>query len=107
MVKEYTKNMNGLNTREDLSIIPLGSYDCIIGMDWLDQHHYVLDYYNKTFTCLDDDAQPLPQQGLLSSQPMDLQTPLTWTGSLVPAGTFNNKKKTQVPFVNSTHANKH
>jgi hypothetical protein len=43
-------DMNGLSTREDLNIIPLGSYDFIIGMDWLDQHHVFLDCYNKTFT---------------------------------------------------------
>jgi hypothetical protein len=40
-------DMNGLSTRENLNIIPLGSYDFLIGMDWLDQHHVVLDCYNK------------------------------------------------------------
>jgi hypothetical protein len=44
-------NLNGLNTNAELNIIPLGSYDCLIGMDWLDQHHAVLDCYNKAFTC--------------------------------------------------------
>jgi hypothetical protein len=49
-------DMNGLCTREDLNIIPLGSYDYLIGMDWLDQHHVVLDYYNKEFTLLDEEG---------------------------------------------------
>jgi hypothetical protein len=40
-------DMNGLSTREDLNIIPLGSYDFLIGMDWLDQHHAILECYNK------------------------------------------------------------
>jgi hypothetical protein len=39
MIKSCVMDMNGLNTREDLNILPLGSYDCLIGMDWLDQHH--------------------------------------------------------------------
>jgi hypothetical protein len=33
MVKSCLMDMNGLNTREDLNISPLGSYDCLIGMD--------------------------------------------------------------------------
>jgi hypothetical protein len=53
MVKECPMEMNGLRTKADLNIIPLGSYDCLIGMDWLDQHHAILDCYNKAFTCLD------------------------------------------------------
>jgi hypothetical protein len=33
MVKACPMDMNGLSTMADLSIIPLGSYDCLIGMD--------------------------------------------------------------------------
>jgi hypothetical protein len=28
--------MNGVSTKEDLNIIPLRSYDCLIDMDWLE-----------------------------------------------------------------------
>jgi hypothetical protein len=56
MVKACPMNMNGLCTRVDLNIIPLGSYDFIIGMDWLDQHHDVIDYYNKLFTFLNEEG---------------------------------------------------
>jgi hypothetical protein len=56
MVKACPMNMNGMNTKEDLNIIPLGSYDCLIGMDWMDKHHVVLDCYNKSFTCLDEEG---------------------------------------------------
>jgi hypothetical protein len=48
-------DMNGLNTREALNIFSLGSYDCLIGMDWLDQHNVILDYHNKEFVCLDEE----------------------------------------------------
>ena len=57
-------DMNGLSTREDLNIIPLGSYDCLISMDWLDQHHVVLDYYNKDFTFLDAEGNLRTVQGI-------------------------------------------
>jgi hypothetical protein len=55
MVKACPK-MNGLCIKADLNIIPLGSFDCLIGMDWLDEHRVVLDCYNKAFTCLDEEG---------------------------------------------------
>jgi hypothetical protein len=58
MFKDFLMDMNGLRTKVDLNIIPLGSYDCLIGMDWLDKHHVVLDCYQKEFTCLDEKGQP-------------------------------------------------
>jgi hypothetical protein len=64
MVKACPMEMNGLSTKVDLNIIPLGSYDCLIGMDWLDKHHAVLDCYNKTFTCLDEEGNLRNVQGI-------------------------------------------
>jgi hypothetical protein len=40
LVKYCPIEMNGLNTKVDVNIIPLGSYDCLIGMDWLEKHHF-------------------------------------------------------------------
>jgi hypothetical protein len=57
--------MNGLNTVVDVNIIPLGSYDCLIGMDWLEKHHVFLDYYNKKITCIDEEGK----QGKVQSIP--------------------------------------
>jgi hypothetical protein len=54
LVKSCPVDMNGLSTKADLNIMSLGSYDCLIGMDWLDQHHAILDCWNKEFTCLDE-----------------------------------------------------
>jgi hypothetical protein len=62
MIKVCTMNLNGLNTNVELNIILLGSYDCLIGMDWLDQH--VLDYYKKSFTCLDEEGNLMTIQGI-------------------------------------------
>jgi predicted aspartyl protease len=36
MVKSCLMDMNGLNTRDIFEHLALGSYDCLIGMDWLD-----------------------------------------------------------------------
>ena len=44
--------INGLNTFTILNVIALGSYDALIGMDWLTTHRVILDCYNKTYTCL-------------------------------------------------------
>jgi hypothetical protein len=54
MVNSCLIDMNGLNTKVDLNILPLGSYDCLIGMDWLDPHHDLLYCHNKKFTFLDE-----------------------------------------------------
>ena len=39
----------------NLNILPLGSYDILIGMDWLKVHKVKLDCYNKKFECIDEE----------------------------------------------------
>ena len=56
LVKDCLLNMNALKTFAYLSIIPHGSYDVLIGMDWMDAHHVVLYFHNNTFTCLDEEG---------------------------------------------------
>jgi hypothetical protein len=65
MVKSCHMDMNQLRTRAYLNILPLGSYGCLIGMDWLDQHHAILDCHNKSFTCLDEEGNLRKVQGIL------------------------------------------
>ena len=48
--------MDGSLTCADLNILPLGSYDFLIGMDWLEAHRAKLDYYNKNFESLDEEG---------------------------------------------------
>jgi hypothetical protein len=57
MVRSCSISLNDVNTSIDLNIIPLGSYDILIGMDWLEKHYDVLDCQNKTFTCLDGNGK--------------------------------------------------
>jgi hypothetical protein len=64
MVIGCSKSLNGVNTNVDLNVIPLGSYDILIGIDWLDKHHVVLDCHNKTFTCLDEEGKQSTMKGV-------------------------------------------
>ena len=36
LFKSCPVDMNGLSTNVELIVLPIGSYDCLIGMDWLD-----------------------------------------------------------------------
>jgi hypothetical protein len=38
LVKDFPIYMNGLNTKVDVNIILLGSYDYLVSMDWLEKH---------------------------------------------------------------------
>ena len=56
--------MNGMKNFVDLNIMPLGSYDVLINMDWLDAHHAILDFHNKTYTCLDEEGNQVTVEGI-------------------------------------------
>jgi hypothetical protein len=56
--------MNGLPTRATLNMLPLGSYDLLIGMDWLASHKTKLDCYNKTLECEDGEGRRITLQGI-------------------------------------------
>ena len=40
-VKSCTIKMDQFETSVKLNVIPLGSYDMLIGMDWLEQHRVI------------------------------------------------------------------
>ena len=48
----------------DLNVLPLGSYDVLIGMDWLEAQRVKLDYYNKTLECMDEEGNPVVVKGI-------------------------------------------
>jgi hypothetical protein len=64
MVRSCSISINGVDTNIDLNIIPFESYDILIGMDWLEKHHVVLDCHNKTFTCLDGNRKQSTVKGV-------------------------------------------
>ena len=56
--------MNGLKTSANLNVILLGSYDVLIGLDKLSTHRAILDCYNKTYTCLDEEGNKVKIKGM-------------------------------------------
>ena len=56
--------MNDLNTLSKLTVIPLGSYDVLIGMDWLTTLQAILDRYNKTYTYLNEEGNKVTVKGI-------------------------------------------
>ena len=47
IMKECPIDLNGILTKVDLNVPPLGSYDTLIGMDWLENHRVKVDFYGK------------------------------------------------------------
>ena len=47
-----------------MNFLPLGSYDVLIGMDWLESHRVKLDCYNKTFECLNEEGNLVVVKGI-------------------------------------------
>ena len=56
--------MNDFITHVDLNILPLGSYDKVIGMDWLKKHKVMLNCFYKTFTYTDDNGNTIKVKGI-------------------------------------------
>ena len=48
--------MEGFQTRVDLNVLHLGSYDVFLGMDWLAAHKEKLNCYEKTLECEDEEG---------------------------------------------------
>jgi hypothetical protein len=61
---DFEFNLGGLKIRTNLNILPLGSYDMIIGMDWLEQHTTILDCYTKILSYKDDSDTVRIAQGI-------------------------------------------
>lgn len=56
--------MNGVMTKTKLNILPLGSYEVLIGMDWLKKHKVIINSLDKPFTCVNDDINKCKVHGI-------------------------------------------
>jgi hypothetical protein len=67
-VKEYICKCNiridDQITMVNFNVLPLGSYDILIEMDWLESHKVVLNCYEKSFVYQDEDGIKRTIQGL-------------------------------------------
>jgi hypothetical protein len=51
-------------TRATLNILPLGSYNLLIGMDWLAAHKAKVECYHKTLECVSKEGRRITLQGI-------------------------------------------
>lgn len=56
--------MNDFQMHVSLNVFPLGSYDVLIGMDWLEKHKVILNCFEKTFTCLNEKEETVTVKGI-------------------------------------------
>ena len=64
MVEQHPLVINGLVTCVDMNVLSLGSYDVLIGINWLEDHKVKFDCYNKTFECLDEEGNSRIVKGI-------------------------------------------
>ena len=62
--------MDQFETSIKLNVLPLGSYAMLIGMDWLEQHRVVLNCFDKTFTCINNDGETVNVRGIPRKAPI-------------------------------------
>ena len=48
-----------------MNVLPLGSCDMIIGMDWLANYKVILNCFDKTFTSVDEDQIVRKVEGVI------------------------------------------
>ena len=53
-IPNYVFFTNDLVTKAYLNYLPLGSYDLLIGMDWLEKQRVILIFLVKTFSFIDE-----------------------------------------------------
>jgi hypothetical protein len=63
-VLDFEFSLDGQSIRTNLNILPLGSYDMILGMDWLEKHKAILDCYTKILSYKDDFGTARSAQGI-------------------------------------------
>jgi hypothetical protein len=51
-------------TRLKVYVTALGTYDLIIGMDWLEAHRAMVDCFTKRVLCVDDEGRPVEIHGV-------------------------------------------
>ena len=56
--------MDRFETSVKINLLPLGSYGMLIGMDWLEQPRVVFNYFDKTFTCVNNDGETINVKGI-------------------------------------------
>ena len=64
IVRDCEANLNGFPTRINLNILPLRLHDVLIGMDWLEKHHVIINHPHKSILCTDSQWNHTKIQGI-------------------------------------------
>lgn len=64
LIQHCRVDLGSISTSVDLHIIPLGSYDVVLGMDWLESHGATIDCRQKIIKCRDDRGKNLEIRGI-------------------------------------------
>ena len=56
--------MNDFLTYVNVNVLPLGSYDLLIGMNWIEEHKALVNYFDKTLTCIDNNGNNIKVKGI-------------------------------------------
>ena len=56
--------MSQFETQFKLNVLPLGSYDVLIGMDWLEKHQVILNCFHNFLTCLNNEGERITVTGI-------------------------------------------
>ena len=62
-VRACTFDLNDMPTTTHLNVLLLGSYNMLLGMDWLYLHKTKVDCYEKAIEYVDDNGEPRVLQG--------------------------------------------
>jgi hypothetical protein len=63
VIPAYQLMLGEFPTQATLNILPLGSYDMLIGMDWLAAHKARLECYHKTLECVSKEGKRITFKG--------------------------------------------
>ena len=64
LVKDRRLSFNGLNTIVNLNIMLLGSYDILIGLNWLEAHRAIINCLHKFFDFMDGKGKSHTVKGI-------------------------------------------
>ena len=64
VVIECPIELNGILTKVNLNVLPLGSYDALISIDCLENHTAKVDCYEKVLECIEEEGRSRLVKGI-------------------------------------------
>ena len=64
IVKNCRLTLNDMDTLVNIHIFPLGYYDILIGMDWMESHNAIIDCLHKSLGCRDEEGKYYTVKGI-------------------------------------------